>query len=91
MKHIQNIVEKIAVKLICTSIIFFSISAVGIIAGIESIARLFGYLGIFCGLLMLAAGSIMSISFILYDYYGAQDSVVGQRSQNIFSGHNETV
>jgi len=70
MKHIQDFVEKIAVKLICASIIFFSISAVGVITGIEFVTRMFGYLGISCGLLMLAAGSIMSISFVIYDYSG---------------------
>jgi len=64
MKRIQNLLTIITVGLIGISIISFGIGALGAAIGTETIAGLFGYIGIYSGLGMLATGSILStISF----------------------------
>ena len=64
MKRIQNLLTIMTVGLIGISIVSFGIAVLSAAVGAETIVGLFGYIGIYSGLGMLASGSIVSaISF----------------------------
>ena len=70
MKRIQNLLAIVTVGLIGISVFSFAISALCALIGAETAVGLFGYIGVYSGLIMLLTGSAMSIMFIFEIVHG---------------------
>ena len=61
MNRLQNFLAIVTVSMLGISVASFIFSAISAVISAEAVVGLFGYIGVYFGLTMLATGSVLSI------------------------------